>query len=109
MLSLLFALSAPAPAQQLATLTDGTPEFENCLAETDDCAARFYRFLTHSMVEQGFTFQEVSLLTSPITNRRDGPVVKDVPPAAERGRYLVEGLGHCGECHTPQCPSPSTR
>ena len=23
-------------------------------------------------------------------------------PAAERGRYLVEGPGHCGECHTPR-------
>lgn len=22
----------------------------------------------------------------------------------ERGRYLVEGLGHCGECHTPRDP-----
>lgn len=34
--------------------------------------------------------------------RHDGPVVAEVPPAAERGRYLVEGLGHCGECHTPR-------
>ncbi|WP_101340608.1 c-type cytochrome [Cereibacter azotoformans] len=24
----------------------------------------------------------------------------DLSPAEERGRYLVEGLGHCGECHT---------
>ena len=23
-------------------------------------------------------------------------------PALTRGRYLVEGLGHCGECHTPR-------
>lgn len=23
-------------------------------------------------------------------------------PALERGRYLVEGPGHCGECHTPR-------
>lgn len=23
-------------------------------------------------------------------------------PEEERGRYLVEGLGHCGECHTPR-------
>ena len=23
-------------------------------------------------------------------------------PVAERGRYLVEALGHCGECHTPR-------
>jgi mono/diheme cytochrome c family protein len=24
------------------------------------------------------------------------------PPQLERGRYLVEVLGHCGECHTPR-------
>lgn len=30
-------------------------------------------------------------------------VVRDLPDArAERGRYLVEALGHCGECHTPR-------
>src|SRR5690606_14888412 len=23
-------------------------------------------------------------------------------PEQERGRYLVEALGHCGECHTPR-------
>lgn len=28
--------------------------------------------------------------------------VVDVPPELERGRYLVEALGHCGECHTPR-------
>ena len=25
-------------------------------------------------------------------------------PLLERGRYLVEALGHCGECHTPRDP-----
>ncbi len=30
-------------------------------------------------------------------------VLVDVPdPEVERGRYLVEALGHCGECHTPR-------
>lgn len=34
---------------------------------------------------------------------RDGWVVDDVSgPEATRGRYLVEALGHCGECHTPR-------
>ena len=35
---------------------------------------------------------------------RSGPVV-DIDtsdPAVGRGRYLVEGPGHCGECHTPR-------
>jgi hypothetical protein len=26
----------------------------------------------------------------------------DLTPAEVRGRYLVEGLGHCSECHTPR-------
>ncbi|MCF1709809.1 c-type cytochrome [Tabrizicola sp. J26] len=30
-------------------------------------------------------------------------VVPDpLTPEEERGRYLVEGFGHCGECHTPR-------
>ncbi|MCK0148620.1 cytochrome c [Marivita sp. S6314] len=33
----------------------------------------------------------------------DSWVVTDVAtPEIERGRYLVEVLGHCGECHTPR-------
>jgi mono/diheme cytochrome c family protein len=33
-----------------------------------------------------------------------GPVVPGTgsDPVLERGRYLVEGPGHCGECHTPR-------
>lgn len=32
-----------------------------------------------------------------------GWAVAEVPsPEAERGRYLAEALGHCGECHTPR-------
>ncbi len=32
-------------------------------------------------------------------------VVTDVPTSEiERGRYLVEALGHCAECHTPRNP-----
>lgn len=34
----------------------------------------------------------------------DRAYVMDAPddPVLERGRYLVEGLAHCGECHTPR-------
>lgn len=32
-----------------------------------------------------------------------GPVLTGkLTPEEERGRYLVEGLGHCAECHTPR-------
>lgn len=31
----------------------------------------------------------------------DRPIA-DVPPELARGQYLVESLGHCGECHTPR-------
>jgi mono/diheme cytochrome c family protein len=35
---------------------------------------------------------------------KQGPVVSGPAddPIFERGRYLVEGAGHCGECHTPR-------
>lgn len=35
---------------------------------------------------------------------KDGPVAEldDATDAELRGRYLVEGPGHCGECHTPR-------
>ena len=36
---------------------------------------------------------------------RDEPVIAlagDAPEAADIGQYLVEGPGHCGECHTPR-------
>lgn len=29
-------------------------------------------------------------------------VIETSDPQIERGRYLVEALGHCGECHTPR-------
>lgn len=29
-------------------------------------------------------------------------VTGNLSPEEERGRYLVEALGHCGECHTPR-------
>lgn len=32
----------------------------------------------------------------------DGWVVPVLPGPQERGRYLVEALGHCSECHTPR-------
>jgi len=34
--------------------------------------------------------------------RPDWVVAGDLSPEQDRGRYLVEGLGHCGECHTPR-------
>jgi mono/diheme cytochrome c family protein len=35
---------------------------------------------------------------------KQGPVVSGPAddPVFDRGRYLVEGAGHCGECHTPR-------
>ncbi len=32
----------------------------------------------------------------------DWVVTGDLSPEEARGRYLVEALGHCGECHTPR-------
>jgi mono/diheme cytochrome c family protein len=35
---------------------------------------------------------------------KEGPVLEiaDASDAVKRGQYLVEGPGHCGECHTPR-------
>jgi len=33
---------------------------------------------------------------------KDGFVRTEVPADAEAGRYIVEALAHCGECHTPR-------
>ena len=33
---------------------------------------------------------------------KDGFVMNDLSPEEERGRYIVEALAHCGECHTPR-------
>ncbi|SFM14978.1 cytochrome c [Shimia aestuarii] len=34
----------------------------------------------------------------------DDWITEAATPELERGRYLVEALGHCGECHTPRGP-----
>jgi mono/diheme cytochrome c family protein len=42
----------------------------------------------------------------------DDPVIDlpaDAPAAVVAGRYLVEGPGHCGECHTPRDFAGGTR
>lgn len=39
-----------------------------------------------------------------LVNLKSEPII-EVPaddPVLQRGRYLVEGPGHCGECHTPR-------
>jgi mono/diheme cytochrome c family protein len=41
----------------------------------------------------------------------DQPVIAlpaDAPEEVKLGRYLVEGPGHCGECHTPRSPIGGT-
>lgn len=39
-----------------------------------------------------------------LMNLEDGAVVENLPddPVVLLGRYLAEGPGHCGECHTPR-------
>jgi mono/diheme cytochrome c family protein len=39
-------------------------------------------------------------------NTRFQPIAEHTP-AWNRGAYLVEGLGHCGDCHTPRTPLQS--
>jgi mono/diheme cytochrome c family protein len=55
--------------------------------------------------EMSFPYNQRGLLT--VWNKlflKTGPYVPDAGQSAEwnRGAYLVEGLGHCGACHTPR-------
>jgi mono/diheme cytochrome c family protein len=55
--------------------------------------------------EMSFPYSQRGLLA--IWNKlylKTGPYVPDASQSAEwnRGAYLVEGLGHCGACHTPR-------
>jgi hypothetical protein len=68
---MIVALVATALAQSPAALIDGTPEFADCL-DNPGCADRFARFLTVSMAEQGFTFQNEAQLSSAALTRRTG-------------------------------------
>ncbi len=54
--------------------------------------------------ELGFPFNQ-RLLMGPWKMLNPAPawvVTGDLTAAEERGRYLVEGIGHCAECHTPR-------
>ncbi len=59
-LLLLAGLALAAPFGQV-DLVRGSPEFTSCIDDDrddpDSCAARFYRFLTDSLLTQGYTFQ----------------------------------------------------
>ena len=52
----------------------------------------------------GFPFNQRILLGGwKLLFARGGWVIDgDLTPEETRGRYLVEGLGHCSECHTPR-------
>lgn len=74
MLSLLLTLTmtaGTAHAQSQARLIAGAPEFSGCL-DSASCVTGFYQFLGHAMSEQGFTFQQVPLLTSSLHVRHQG-------------------------------------
>ena len=74
MLTVLITISA-AMAQDngfgSARLVAGSPEFGSCL-DSSGCADNFYRFLTESMVEQGFSMQNHSQSSSAAVNRASG-------------------------------------
>ena len=53
--------------------------------------------------ELGFPFNiRLSLGGWKLLFLKDGFVTEADTPELERGRYLVEALGHCTECHTPR-------
>lgn len=67
--------AAAAPFGQVA-LVEGAPEFGGCIGgdrdDADSCAAQFYRFLTDSLLTQGFTFQGAPTASSAGLARESG-------------------------------------
>ncbi len=57
-----------------ARLSGGQPEFIGCL-NSPDCSDRFFSFFNQATLEQGFTMQGASPLTSSVVNRKEGWVV----------------------------------
>lgn len=78
MLALVVALNAVAHAEAppegfgSARLVSGSPDFRGCITGGGTCQQSFFRFLSHSMLEQGFAMQHHGLLASPLNNRREG-------------------------------------
>jgi hypothetical protein len=67
---LFFILPSAIASFGQVKLTSGAPEFEDCLES--DCANSFYSFLTHSMLEQGFTIQSRNMLSSSLATTPEG-------------------------------------
>ncbi len=67
------ALAAPFGQVDLVA---GSPEFGGCIAgdreDADTCAGKFYRFLTDSLLTQGFTFQGQPAAGSAVFQREAG-------------------------------------
>ncbi|MFT5681479.1 MAG: hypothetical protein ACI8RZ_002385 [Myxococcota bacterium] len=76
MMMLLMLLTNPALADGFgsAKLLNGAPAdqgFVDCL-DSDNCRQAFLKFLSESMLEQGFTMQGLSMSVSPLAHDRDG-------------------------------------
>lgn len=66
------ATAAPGNGFGTAGLVGGTPDFTSCINGGGDCQENFYRFLSESMLEQGFAMQDHPVIWSPLTHRRQG-------------------------------------
>lgn len=66
------ALAAPPEGFGSARLVDGTPDFVGCIEGGGSCQESFFRFLSASMIEQGFAMQANGLSNTPLSERRAG-------------------------------------
>ena len=77
MLALVMLSAAQADGFGSARLLNGQPRdeaFQDCL-EAEGCRNNFLRFLSESMLEQGFTMQGLSMSLSPLAHDRDGFII----------------------------------
>lgn len=80
---------------------------------TDNDVSALYAYLqsvpavSHQVraTDLGFPFIRPAMLVWNLLYLKEGHAAGEIPAqgeSAERGRYLVEALGHCSACHTPR-------
>ena len=66
------ATAAPPEGFGSAQLVDGRPDFAGCIEGGGDCQRDFYRFLSASMIEQGFAMMANGLSAGPLVETAPG-------------------------------------
>jgi mono/diheme cytochrome c family protein len=61
-----------------------------------------YTRMTDKDVNDLYAYMKTLPKSSNVAPPHELPLLQNADDKVKRGQYLVEGLGHCGECHTPR-------